>query len=241
MTGRLRVRDIDTPQGLAQVHLHRPDSAATRGTLVVGHGAGAGVETADLQALTALTTRGWTVALLQQPWRVAGRKVATPPPTLDSATAAVLHTLRRGRWRVPEPVVLAGRSAGARVACRLAADSGAVGVVALAFPLHPPGHPERSRAPELLMPVRHGIPTLVVQGARDPFGRPGEVRAVLRDVDRANARVVEVPGDHGPTRDLSTMVTTVSAFLDALPWGPDGPYAAAPPDHARPTTRSTTG
>lgn len=217
MTAALRVRDVDTPQGLAQVHLHRPGPDAAHGTLVVGHGAGAGVETADLQALAALTARGWTVALLQQPWRVAGRKVATPPPTLDSATAAVLDALRRGRWRVPEPLVMAGRSAGARVACRLAVDSAAVGVVALAFPLHPPGRPERSRAQELLLPVRRGIPTLVVQGARDPFGRPAELRAVLEDADRATARVVEVPGDHGPTGDLPTLLATVSTFLDGLP------------------------
>jgi predicted alpha/beta-hydrolase family hydrolase len=238
MTAGVRVRDVDTPQGLAQVHLHRPAGTATRGTVLVGHGAGAGVEVADLQALTALATRGWTVALLQQPWRVAGRKVATPPPTLDSATAAVLTALRHGRWRVPEPLVLAGRSAGARVACRLAVDSAAAGVVALAFPLHPPGRPERSRAAELLLPVRHGIPMLVVQGTRDPFGRPDEVRAVLQDTDgqdtdrqgtdRAPAGVVEVPGDHGPTTDLPTVLATVSSFLDGLPWGPDRTTSSTP-------------
>ncbi len=236
-----RVRDVDTPQGLAQVHLHRPDLGSARGTLVVGHGAGAGVETADLQALTALTAQGWTVALLQQPWRVAGRKVATAPPTLDSATAAVLHALRRGRWKVPEPVVLAGRSAGARVACRLAADSGVAAVVALAFPLHPPGRPQRSRADELLRPVRHGIPTLVVQGARDPFGRPDEVRVTLADADPGTVGVVEVPGDHGPTKDLPALLAAVSRFLDGLPWRPDPTTVDTSGEPAGPITRSTTG
>ncbi|MCE0486339.1 alpha/beta hydrolase family protein [Ornithinimicrobium sediminis] len=239
MTGRARGRRVDTPQGPAEVRLHRAEGPGG-GTLVLGHGAGAGVETADLQALVGLVSSGWTVALVQQPWRVAGRRVATSAPTLDAATTAVLSTLRHGRWRVPEPVVLGGRSAGARVACRLAGAVGAAGVVALAFPLYPPGRPERSRADELLAPVRDGIPTLVVQGARDPFGGPREIRSVL--AGRA-ARVVEVPGDHGPTRDLPTLRDAVSDFLDGLRLspaaGPSGRAQEPDTDEHPPPTRST--
>ena len=111
-----------------------------------------------------LPGRGVTVVRVEQPWRVAGRRVAAPPSTLDRAWLAVLQELA-----VEGPLVVGGRSAGARVACRTARSVGAVGVVALAFPLHPPGRPERSRLDEL---EDAGVPTLVVQGERDAFGGP---------------------------------------------------------------------
>jgi predicted alpha/beta-hydrolase family hydrolase len=125
------------------------------------------VEAADLVALAqALPRQGISVVRIEQPWRVAGKKVAPRPEALDEATIACVNAIR-----VRTPIVLGGRSAGARVACRLARSLGALGCLALAFPLHPPGRPERSRLPEL---EGVGLPTFVVQGERDPFGGPDE-------------------------------------------------------------------
>jgi predicted alpha/beta-hydrolase family hydrolase len=157
--------------------------------LVLGHGAGGGVEAPDLQALAAAaTSAGWRVVLVEQPWRVAGRRIAPRPEALDEAWTQVLAALRlRG------PIVVGGRSAGARVACRTATQVGAVAVLALAFPLHPPGHPDRSRIGEL---EGAGVPVVVVQGDRDAFGSADEVRAALPGLE-----VVTVPGgDHGLRR-----------------------------------------
>lgn len=220
-----RVREVRTPAGTARAHVHRPDGGPGRaaGTILLGHGAGAGVESADLQALTGLTSLGWCVVLLEQPWRVAGRRVATSPPTLDAATDGALLTLLSGRWALPRPLVLGGRSAGARVACRLAHEAGAAAAVTLAFPLVPPGRagrpggPGRSRGAELREPVRHGIPLLVVQGSRDRFGGPAEVRAALGEPADGPVQVCAVSGDHSPTRDTAALLQAVSTFLDALP------------------------
>lgn len=225
---RVRVRELRTPVGTGRAHLYRPDSLAARGpglgTVLLGHGAGAGVESRDLQALTALCSSGWTVALLEQPWRVAGRRVATPPATLDLATRSMLAHLSVGRWALPRPWVLGGRSAGARVACRLAHQAQAAAVVTLSFPLVPPGRTSRlsgpgpSRSAELREPVRHGIPVLVVQGSRDRFGGPDEVRAALGEsADGGPVQVCAVSGDHAPTKDAAALLQAVSAFLDALP------------------------
>jgi predicted alpha/beta-hydrolase family hydrolase len=114
-----------------------------------------------------------TVLRVTQPWRLAGKKVAAPPGTLDVAWTAALAAARDAGW-IDGPLVVGGRSAGARVACRTAKAAGAVGALALAFPLHPPGRPEKSRAQEL---TGSGVPTLVVQGERDPFGGPAEFPA----------------------------------------------------------------
>lgn len=221
---------FQTPAGPGRAHLHR--SAGRTGTVLLGHGAGAGIESRDLQALTALTGTGWSVALLEQPWRVAGRRVATPPATLDRGTRSMLSQLGAGRWALPRPWVLGGRSAGARVACRLAHETSVAGVIALSFPLMPPsrsGREARSRAPELQEPVRHGIPLLVVQGSRDPFGGPDQLQAALTGplVPAALAepaqrtgtqvRVCEVRGDHGPSSDSAAVLSAVSDFLDRLP------------------------
>lgn len=157
------MRSIETPVGEARVEVAA--AARPRLTLVLGHGAGGGIEAPDLVALARdLPSRGITVVRVEQPWRVAGRKVAAAPPVLDRAWLAVLEALDP-----PGPLAVGGRSAGARVACRTATALGAVGVVALAFPLHPPGRPEKSRLAEL---VGAGAPTLVVQGERDAFGGP---------------------------------------------------------------------
>lgn len=222
---------VPTTQGPAAVRVFAPTgraSATPRGTLLVGHGAGGQRDAADVLALTGLTADGWTVVLVDQPWRVAGRRVATAPPTLDEAWTQVVAALAEGGaapdgTALPRPWVYAGRSAGARVACRTSVLSAPppAAVVSLAFPLHPPGRPDRSRAQELAAPLRAGIPTLVVQGGRDPMGTPAEIRDEIRGAldDPAHRpspalTLHEVPGAHSPTRDLDALVDHVRAFLD---------------------------
>jgi predicted alpha/beta-hydrolase family hydrolase len=161
-------REVDTPLGPARVTTTEPAGAVV-GTLVLGHGAGGGIGSADLTAVTAgAAAAGWRVLGVEQPWRVAGKRIAPAPPRLDEGWTAVLGTLRDDD-RLSGPLVVGGRSAGARVACRTAAALGADGVLCLAFPLHPPGRPERSRAGEL---TAVGVPLGVVQGERDALGRP---------------------------------------------------------------------
>ena len=156
--------EIETPRGPAGLQITDPDGPPVS-LLVLGHGAGGGVGAPDLTAVhDAAVAAGVRVVLMTQPYRMAGRKVAAPIAHLDEAWTAVIAHLR-----VPGlPMIFGGRSSGARVACRTAAALGASGVLALAFPLHPPGRPEKSRAAEL--PT--DIPTLVLNGDRDPFGVP---------------------------------------------------------------------
>jgi uncharacterized protein len=174
-------RDIETPYGPARLVQRR--SARPWATLVLTHGAGGGVGAPDLAALaTRLPALGVSVALVEQPWRVAGKRIAARPEVLDEGFAAVVD-----RLRPQTPMFVGGRSAGARVGCRTGRTLGAVGVVALAFPLHPPGRPEKSRVDELL---GAGLPTLVVQGERDPFGGPAEfppqqTLAIVPDADHS--------------------------------------------------------
>lgn len=169
----MSTRTIPTPHGDARLEVHR--AADPMATLLLTHGAGGGIEAQDLQALAAeLPRQGVTVELLEMPWRVAGRKLAPRPAVLDECFLAVGRALRP---RTPRAV--GGRSAGARAAARCAKELGADGCLALAFPLHPPGKPERSRLDEL---EGAGVTTLVVQGERDPFGRPEEFP---QDVDLA--------------------------------------------------------
>lgn len=139
--------------------------------LALGHGAGGGVDAWDLLAARAAALDlGWRVVLVEQPWRLRGARVADAPSRLDQGWLEVLQTLRA------KTLVVGGRSAGARVACRTSAELGAAGVVCLAFPLHPPGRPEVSRLPELLLPT---VPVLVVQGERDAFGVPAGAVVIL--------------------------------------------------------------
>lgn len=158
-------RLVPTSHGDARLHVDR--SRRPIATLVLGHGAGGGVTARDLAALAkALPSQGVSVFRVEQPWRVAGRRVAASPRVLDEAWLSVVNTLR------PQtPLIVGGRSAGARVACRTARHLGASGCLALAFPLRPPNHPEKSRVDEL---TGAGVPTLVVQGDRDPFGAPDQ-------------------------------------------------------------------
>jgi predicted alpha/beta-hydrolase family hydrolase len=159
------VRTIPTPRGDARLEVYR--AAEPIATLLLTHGAGGGVEAPDLQALARdLPHLGITVELLEMPWRVAGRKLAPRPEVLDECFLAVGRALRP---RTPR--VVGGRSAGGRAAARCAQALRADGCLALAFPLHPPGQPEKSRLAEL---QGAGVTTLVIQGERDPFGRPEE-------------------------------------------------------------------
>ncbi|MFI1417165.1 alpha/beta family hydrolase [Streptomyces sp. NPDC020731] len=215
---------VETDAGPARITWHRARDRA-RLVLAVGHGAGGGIGARDLEALAAeLPAHGVTVALVEQPWRVAGKKVAPAPKTLDTGWRGIWPALAKPGL----PVISGGRSAGARVACRTATELGAHAVLALSFPLHPPGRPEKSRADELL---GAGVPTLVVQGGNDPFGRPGEFPEYRRGrAQRVGARavvgdgwayeLVEVDhGDHGfavPRRADLTQEEAVAVVTDAV-------------------------
>jgi uncharacterized protein len=198
---------IDTPHGPARVHLLPADAPA--GGLVLGHGAGGGVHARDLTAVAAAACAdGVSVALVEQPYRVAGRRSPAPARQLDAAWEAVLAHLRAGPLE-GLPVVTGGRSSGARVACRTAAATGAAGVLCLAFPLHPPQRrtatePPPSRLPELeAVPV----PVLVVQGTGDRFGMPPAA---------PGRTVVQVAGDHALRSDLPAVAEAARVWLAEL-------------------------
>ena len=215
------VLDVQTPEGLARVHRHDPPpGVATVATLALGHGAGGGIQAADLVAVAATAPgAGWRVLLVEQPWRVAGRKIATPPPRLDLAWLGIFGGPEADPELVSGPLVQGGRSAGARVACRTAAAVGATAVACLSFPLHPPGRPERSRIAEL---AGARVPVLVVQGSRDPFGNGDEIRAALSeellagDGTRADVRIVDVVGDHSLSRSSTVVAGAVLGWLAEL-------------------------
>lgn len=190
---------VDTPRGPARVH-RRPADGTPRATLVLGHGAGGSVEAPDLQRVTAASTAaGIDVVLVEQPYRVAGRKSAAPAPQLDEAWTAVLAHLALAGL----PLFAGGRSSGARVACRTAAATGAAGAVCLAFPLVTPRGV--SRQDEL---DGAGVPVLIVQGQSDRFGMP-------ESDDAAGRTVVTVRGDHGLKRDLDLVSAAVVDWIDA--------------------------
>jgi predicted alpha/beta-hydrolase family hydrolase len=199
------VVEINTPHGVARVRLHAVDDP--RAAVALGHGAGGGVDAPDLVAATeAARSEGITVALVEQPYRVAGRRSPAPARQLDAAWISVVEHLRAEALS-GLPLVVGGRSMGARVACRTAEATGAAAVLCLAFPLEPPrrgGKPPQSRLPELDAVT---VPTLVVQGERDPFGMPppGPAR-----------RVVSVPGDHGLKADLEAVNAAVRTWFSEL-------------------------
>jgi uncharacterized protein len=196
--------EVATAYGPARLDVDQPVTAPLS-LLVLGHGAGGSVDAADLVAVRdAAVAAGVAVVRVTQPYRVAGRRAPAPAGQLDSAFRAAVAAARAA---VPAgtPLIVGGRSSGARVACRTAGDLGAAGVLALAFPLHPPGKPDRSRAAEL--PV--ALPTLVVGGDRDPFGVPaptatvevrvvaGETHALSRDPAAVAAVAVIWLVEHG--------------------------------------------
>ena len=192
-------RELDTPHGPARAHLHPVDDP--RLAVVLGHGAGGGVAARDLvKATKAANEAGATVALVEQPYLVAGRRSQAPAHQLDAAWIAAIEQLDLHDL----PLITGGRSAGARVACRTVDETNARGVLCLAFPLHPPGRPDKTRLPELEA-VR--IPVLIVQGKSDPFGMPPA------GPDR---EIVTVPGNHSLTGDLGTLADAVTAWLTRL-------------------------
>ena len=189
--------ELDTPHGPARAHLHEVDDP--RAALVLGHGAGGSIDSGDLQAATeAATARRVTVVLVEQPYLVAGRKSAAPAPQLDTAWKAVVEQLPIDGL----PLIAGGRSSGARVACRTAAETRAAAVLCLAFPVHPPGKPEKSRLDEL---DGVSVPVLVVQGSSDPFGMPPEA---------TGREVVAVPGNHSLARSRDAVAAAVGDWLD---------------------------
>lgn len=206
-----RVVEVETPLGPARAHVTRPPRA--QGSVVLTHGAGGSIRAGDVTAVaTGLVDAGWAVALVEQAWVIAGRKMPPPAATQDPSWLPVLAHLTAGRGALPRPLVVGGKSNGARVAFRTAKDTGADAVLALAFPLHPPGKPELSRAEELRAPVPHGIPLHVVQGETDPFGTPGEVRAELPDPSWVSV----VKGGHGFTKKPDDLVAAALAFVNSL-------------------------
>jgi uncharacterized protein len=199
------VLELDTPHGPARAHLHSADEP--RAALVLGHGAAGGVEAPDLVAATeAAHSERISVALTEQPYRVAGRRSPARAPQLDAAWIAVVEHLRAGEL-AGLPLIVGGRSLGGRVACRTAEATGAVAVLCLAFPLEPPGRagkPPQSRQPELDAVT---VPTLVVQGERDRFGMPPP---------GPSRQVVKVPGDHGLKADPEAVAAAVRAWLSEV-------------------------
>jgi predicted alpha/beta-hydrolase family hydrolase len=194
--------EIDTAHGTARAQLHC--AAEGRAALLLGHGAGGGIGAPDLVAATrGATAAGVHVALVEQPYRVAGRRMPAPAAQLDSAWLTVAEELQM-EFFADLPLVFGGRSSGARVACRTSTAGQAVAVVCLAFPVHPPGRPERTRQPEL---DAVEVPTLVVQGENDPFGMPGGAH---------HREVVLFPGDHSLKRDASGIARTVEEWLDRI-------------------------
>lgn len=208
-------RGVETPHGPGRLVSHLAGDPVA--DLLLSHGAGGGIGARDLVALAeALPAQGYSVHLLEQPWRTAGRKIATRPPTLDDALLAALDLLTGdgANASTRRPLVLGGRSAGARSACRSAAVAPVevAGVLALSFPLHPPGKPERSRLAEL---TGAGVPVLVVQGERDPMGRPEEF-------PDDTEMVVLAGGDHGlkvPRRGELSEVEAMGVVVEGtLEW-----------------------
>ena len=188
------------------MYLH--PSLEPRAGLVLGHGAGGGVASRDLVAVTdvALSERV-TVALVEQPYRVAGRRSPPPAHQLDVAWEAVVEHLAAHELR-GLPLLVGGRSLGARVACRTSHATGASGVVCLAFPLQPPRRKGREPPPSRLHELDGvTVPTLVVQGERDPFGIPPAT---------TTRTVVEVRGDHSLRADLDAVAAAARAWLRAV-------------------------
>ena len=194
--------EIDTPHGTARAHLAGAEDP--RAALLLGHGAGGGVGAADLRAVAEVArAAGLAVALVEQPYLVAGRRSPAPAHQLDAAWVAVAGHLRDA-LPAGVPLISGGRSSGARVACRTASECGAVAVLCLAFPVHPPGRPEKTRLDEL---DGVGVPTLVVQGDKDPFGMPGP---------GPGREVVTVPGNHGLKGHLDEVAAAVGRWLDVI-------------------------
>lgn len=192
--------EMATPTGPAWADVELPHKKP-RSAVFIGHGAGGGVEAPDiLAARDAALAAGYAVARITQPYRVAGRRSPAPAPRLDEAWLAVTRELHAQLGDLP--TVHCGRSSGARIVCRTAAETGAIAVIALAFPVHPPGRPEKSRLDELDLPK---VPVLVVQGDRDAFGMPPE--------DPRRRLVVIEGADHSLRKGIKQIAGAVEEFL----------------------------
>jgi predicted alpha/beta-hydrolase family hydrolase len=196
---------VPTPHGEARAHLARPADEPV-GLMMLGHGAGGGVTAHDLRLATEVALdAGLAVALVEQPYRVAGRRAPAPPAQVDAAWRAVAEHLHPERGDLP--LIVGGRSFGGRVACRTSATVGAAGVLCLAFPFHPPGRPEKSRLEELASVT---VPTLVVQGDHDPFGVPDP--ATLP----GGHTLVVVEGDHSLKKDALAIRAAITDWLGVV-------------------------
>ncbi len=192
--------EVATPHGPARIH--PLPVAGGRGALLLGHGAGGGIDAPDLVAAAAAARAAWLhVVLVEQPYRVAGRRAPAPAGQLDTAWLAVAAHVRDA---LGGPLLFGGRSSGARVACRTATAGGARGVLCLAFPVRPPRRPERDRLAELAAPT---VPVLVVQGERDPFGRPGPA---------PGREVVLLRGDHALRSDPAGLTAAVTRWASTV-------------------------
>jgi len=204
----MRKLTVQTRHGEARVALG--DSTGARGALILGHGAGGGVNAPDLQATARAAERAnWAIGLVEQPYRVAGRRAPAPAPRLDESWLDVIAALA-GDPLTGVPLVTGGRSSGARVACRTAAAAGVVGVVCLAFPLLPPGRAGSAKRPQSRLDELDAVtvPTLVVQGRQDRFGLPPS---------GANRIVIAVAGDHSLRSAPAAVGEAVESWLCALP------------------------
>jgi len=201
------ILDIDTPHGPARAHVQRVRDA--RGALLIGHGAGGSITAPDiLEAAGAALAARLSVARVEQPYKVAGKRTAAPAAQLDAAWLAVHGALCAATASDAPfaglPILSGGRSSGARVACRTAAATGVAGIVCLAFPLHPPGRPEKTRLAEL---EAVAVPVLIIQGERDPFGMPPVA---------PGRTVVAVPGDHSLKAGVDGVAPAVAAWLPSV-------------------------
>jgi len=211
-------RTITTSEGDARARVIAPEGDPV-GALMLGHGAGGGVDAPDIRTAAAVAlAAGWALALVEQPYRVAGRRSPVPAPRLDTAWIEIAAALTApGGPLSGSALVTGGRSSGARVACRTAARTGSIGVLCLAFPLQPPAREGASAGP----PSRQseldgaGVPVLVVQGRSDRFGLPRSDRRLRREVAR-------VDGDHGLKRDRAAIAAAITRWLSALAARPRG-------------------
>jgi predicted alpha/beta-hydrolase family hydrolase len=202
----VKVVEVETPHGPARAHVDAVDGA--KAGLVLGHGAGGGVDAPDLVAATeAASSRAVSTALLEQPYRVAGRRSQAPQRQLDAAWTSVVEQLREGEL-AGLPLIVGGRSAGARVACRTVESAEAIAMLCLAFPLQPPPRGGRPPGPSRLDELDAvKVPMLIVQGERDRFGTPPA---------RRGRKVVEVPGDHSLRKDPEAVAAAVQDWLPGV-------------------------
>jgi predicted alpha/beta-hydrolase family hydrolase len=211
--------DIDTPSGLARAHFRPVPNGRPRASLVLGHGVGRGVDSIDLVAIAeALPEDGIEVVLVEQPWRVEGRRLGGAASTLDRAWISCLRDLR-SRGIGSKRLVVGGRSSGARVACRTVGEVEPAALLLLAFPLHPSRRPTvtappPSRLPELVEAAR-AVPSVVVQGTRDSLGSPGEIAVGLAEGD-VTARVVPIWAADHSFQVPSRAQTTTEEALDMV-------------------------